>query len=79
MYHHPSGHAPWHAARPHIVVARRAALALGDSVLEQAIPIVPTELGGRFWASPELLEFYDTPDMHPAFSVLDWFLATPKM
>ena len=31
--------------------------------------------GVGFWASSELLEFYDTPNMHQAFSFLDRFLA----
>jgi hypothetical protein len=35
--------------------------------------------GVGFWASPELLEFYDTPNMHQAFSFLDRFLAKSSL
>ena len=35
--------------------------------------------GVGFWASSELLEFYDTPNMHQAFSFLHRFLAKSSL
>ena len=46
-----------------------------NSKRHQCTPHTHDSPGVGFWASSELLEFYDTPNMHRAFSFLDKFLA----